>query len=480
MFEFRKYKSVIDVVWYATIIFVIFNFKFENDFAFVLSELCFVAYLLYILSILRSKIFKHIYEPPIFFLFFSFIYEFLKFPYYFKYTTVNAINAASELGTPRYKVPDYFSNSALLLLYQIICITVLMYVYQLLKKPAKPKPYKPVTILGENYLLGVCILFLIAGAIGLYQITGGNLLFLLTRRAGNEEAGKILKDNFFVAFSPIFVLICVPILIGIKVFSQKPWKRLLIIYIPAMVLEYIVSGGRGFIIYSIATTFIIISSQKGFSFSVVRLSLIGGTVVLLFSFLGLIRRSFTDTKNILDNLKSRSEVEDQWYYEITSYQLQLRDEMVFANASRFGFVLGGTYSNLIFFMFPRSVIGDSKPEFLDLQVSEDFWNRNDLGLPLNAMGESYFNFSYFGILVFVLLGALMARLYSWLSNSRYIFVKIVGIVLLFYAQTWASTFVLYSIEFLIVMYFPLKAVKERATETYSTDEEMITEAVQTA
>jgi len=464
MFEFEKYQKLLTLLLYTVAIFFLFNFQFEGSFEYIVCEIAFVAYCLYILAILRSGIFKHIYEPPVFFLLFSFIYEVLKFPYYFKYSPVSSIVKASGLFRPIFPISDYYGNSALLLLYQVICLTVLIYVYQLIKKQAKPIKIKAtpehVYISREGTITVICIFFLVVGFIGLYSITGGNLLFLLTRRAGNEEAGKILKDNPLVSFSASFVLILIPILIGFKSISNKSWKPLIAIYIPAMVLSYIVSGGRGPMIYSIASVFIILSSQKDFSFSIVKLSVIGGVIILLFSFLGLVRRSFTDTTNIFENFQSRTEVEDQWYYELSGYQLQFRDEMVFANADRAGYLLGNSYLNLLFFPIPRSVLGDSKPQFIDFEVCTKFWGRDDVGLPLNAMGEAYFNFGWFGILVFVILGFIMAKITLVLSGSRSIVVKYAGVVLLFYAETWCTTYLVYMLMFAIVILIAIPWVKE--------------------
>lgn len=465
MFEFHKYKKILDILFYAVALFFLFNFKFEGNFEYIACEIAYVCYCLYLLAILRSGILKYIYEPPVFFLLFSFIYEVLKFPYYFKYSSVESIVSAAELGRPIFPIPDYYGNSALLLLYQIICITVLMYVYQLIKKKQKKTTAlidttQQVQITREGNITIICVFFFLFGAIGLYLVTGGNLLFLLTRRAGNEEAGKILKDNPMVSFSAVFVLVIIPILIGLKSISNKRWNHLLIIYVPAMILDYIISGGRGFIIYSIASVFIILSAKKDFSFNVIKLAVIACAVVILFSFLGLLRRSFTDTKNILENIQSRTEVEDEWYYELSGYQLQFRDEMAFASADKAGFLLGNSYLNPMFFLIPRSVMGDAKPEFIDFQVGTKFWGRDDVGLPLNAMGEAYFNFGYFGVLVFVVLGFIMARITLWFSNSPSVVIKYAGVVLLFYSETWCTTYLVYALLSTIVVVFSLRFVRE--------------------
>lgn len=190
--------------------------------------------------------------------------------------------------------------------------------------------------------------------------------------------------------------------------------------------------------------------------------MISGAAVILFSFLGLIRRSFTDTKNIFENIQSRTQVEDEWYYELSGYQLQLRDEMVFANADRAGFLLGDSYLNLVFFLVPRSIMGDSKPPFIDFQVCTKFWGRDDIGLPLNAMGEAYFNFGYFGILVFVLIGFIMAKITLWFSNNHSAVIKYVGVVLLFYSETWCTTYLVYALLSCIVLSLALRFIKENA------------------
>ncbi|WP_413666312.1 O-antigen polymerase [Mucilaginibacter sp. Mucisp86] len=462
MFEFKKYIKLIDIAFYVVLGFLLLNFKFTGGFYFILSEVVFIVYLLFILQILRSGLFKYVYEPPIFFLFFSFIYEFLKFPYYFGYTSIGKLVDASLLGASKFRISDYYANSAFLLLYQAICIAVLLICYFLVvKRKSKVPVIKKVSITKDTFLVAICAIFLVGSTVALYSITGGNLLFLLTRRSGNEEASKILQSNYLVAFSTAFVLIIVPVLIGFRVFSNRPWKKLLFIYLPAIILEYIISGGRGFIIYSLAALFTIFSSKPGFSISITKIAMVGGSAIMLFSILGLVRRSFSDTSNILNNIKDQSEVEDEWYYELSGYQLQFRDEMVFENASKAGFLLGDSYLNLVTFAFPKSLLGDAKPDFIDLDVVRNFWGRDDVGLPLNSMTESYYNFSFFGILIFLLFGFVMARITQWLANNQSVVYKCIVVVLLFYAETWSTTYLVYVLQTLIVVYFPLKFVKEK-------------------
>ena len=133
--------------------------------------------------------------------------------------------------------------------------------------------------------------------------------------------------------------------------------------------------------------------------------------------------------------------------------------MVFENASKVGYLYGKTYLNLVFFPFPRAVLGDLKPNFTDREVAVNFWNRFDVGLPLNSMTESYYNFGYFGVFVFMIMGVVMAKLTIYISKNKFLIIKCMAIVLLFYAQTWSTTYLVYVLQYIVVIYFPLKLSK---------------------
>lgn len=462
MFEYEKYKKIINIAFYAVLAFLLFNFNLDGNESYIICEILYIGYLLFILQIFRSNYFKYIFEPPIFFLLFTFNYEFLKFPYYFGYTTVPKLVSASMLITPRFHINDYYGNSAMMLVYQFICIVVLLVFYKGQHIRYIKKNFPEVIISNQSILVLLSMFFLLVSAVGLYSITGGDILFLLTRRAGNQDAAQLLQSNYIVSFSSTFVMMAVPILIGIKSYTNANWKKLFIIYIPAIILGYIISGGRGFIIYSLTSMFIILSVKKTFSLSVSKILLVGMGAMFLFSTLGLIRRSFSDTSNVLESIKDKSEnSNDSWYYEITGYQLQFRDEMVFANAHHAGFLGGATYLNLVTFPFPRSILGDFKPQFVDSYVGTTFWSRSDVGLPLNAMIESYFNFGYFGIFVFTLLGIVMAKITNFILTNSSIFNIYVAMIAIFYAQTWSTTYLVYVLQFIIIIYFPAKFIKQK-------------------
>jgi oligosaccharide repeat unit polymerase len=353
---------------------------------------------------------------------------------------------------------DFYSTSAYLLLYQILCLAILFGTYFLIRKKREAKLTQiAVSVSKENALLYFSVFLFLFAAIRVVMLTGGNFLFLLTRRSGNSDAGDIVKENYLVALSSATVLIAIPILAGIKAFAGKPWKKLLFLYIPNIILVYIITGNRGVALYSVLIFVIIVSLKR--KFSIIKISFVGFALIIAFSILGLVRRSSSSTDNIVQSIKEQSDVEDQWYYELTSYQLQLRDEAVYNATPVTGTLTGESYLNIVFFPLPSSAAGDLKPKLLDLIVANVFYNRSDVGLPLNAMGESYLNFGIFGSLVFILLGAIMAGITNFLSASGSIKFYCMSLVLCFYAQTWSSTYIVYVLQYTLLLYIPIKLIK---------------------
>jgi len=458
MFELKKYRSIIDIILYLLIVFFVFNFRVNSNFSFLVSEFLFCFYLIGIILILRSGVLKYIYEPPVFFIFFLFVYEFLKFPYYFGYDTAAHLVSSTGISATRKPMSDFYSTSVYLLLYQILCLAILFFTYFLIRKKAEVE-FRPsaVEIKKENALFYFSLLLFLFAAVRVLMLTGGNFLFLLTRRSGNSEANDIVKDNYIVALSCATVLIAIPILAGIKAFAGKPWRSLLFLYIPNIILEYIITGNRGVALYSVLIFIIIVSLKR--KFSIIKISFVGFAIIMAFSILGLVRRSSSNTDNIVQNIKEQSDVEDQWYYELTSYQVQLRDEAVYNATPITGILTGESYLNIIFFPLPSSMVGDLKPKFLDVIVADIFYNRNDVGLPLNAMGESYLNFGVFGCLVFIVIGSIMAGITNFLSAKGSIKFFCLSLVLCFYAQAWSTTYIVYVLQYTILLYVPIKLIK---------------------
>jgi oligosaccharide repeat unit polymerase len=415
------------------------------------SEILFIVYINLIFFILASPIFLYLYEPPVFFLIFSFVYEVLKFPYYFAYNTPKSLVDYTGLLNSKHGINDYYGSSAMMLLFQMLCVAVLLLTYITFRKKTFPKITEIPTFRFKNsrIVLIVIIIGMLFSSISLYRITGGNFLYLLSRRSGNADASDALKDNYLVAFIASLVLVLIPMYLSMKLLEKdKKWKRVLWIYVPGIILLFLIAGSRGFAIYSIGTALIMIFSFKKVP---VRMFLPAIPVIFIgFAVLGLLRRSSdTSESKFSENFAAQQEKSGQWYYELANYQLQLRDEMVFANLKSTDMLLGVSYMNLLFFPIPRSWIGDWKPEFIDAYVAETFWGRTDIGLPLNSMGEAYFNFGYFGALVFFVFGVIMASITNYLTLKGSLMRQSLMITLMVYLQTWVTTELVYVFEFLV-------------------------------
>jgi len=126
--------------------------------------------------------------------------------------------------------------------------------------------------------------------------------------------------------------------------------------------------------------------------------------------------------------------------------------MVFDNLKASNILFGETYLNILLFWVPREWIGDLKPQFLDAEVAQRFWGRDDIGLPLTSMGEAYFNFSYAGVLIFIIFGIVMGKITNYLHNQRKVLYCAVAIVLMVYAQTCTTSQLTYIFQFLIILF----------------------------
>jgi oligosaccharide repeat unit polymerase len=458
-FAIKKYRKYFKIINVFIFVFCILNFRIDGDVSFIISETLFVIYINLIFFILSSSIFNYLYEPPVFFLIFDFIYEFLKFPFYFGYNTPENFVSFSGLLNSRHRVTDYYGSAALMLLYDILCVSTLLIVYLTFRKQHQKIDFRFPTykFINAGVIVLVVVLAGIFSAIFLYKITGGNFLYLLSRRSGNSDALKLLKDNFLLSLFSNLILVLIPLYLSTKLLDgSKNWKRVLWLYLPATILSFLITGARGFTIFSIGTTLILI-----FSFKKVPIRFFLPFIPILFvvfAVLGLLRRSSNTNKGKLsDNIEAQQALNNSWYYELASYQLQLRDELVFSNLQSSDLLFGQSYLNLIFFPIPRDWIGDSKPQFTDAYVAETFWGRTDIGLPLNSMTESYFNFSYFGILVFVVMGSIMATITNSLTRSGNLMRQSLMIILMVYAQTWATTEIVYIFQFLFFI-IPLMAM----------------------
>lgn len=459
MFEYEKYKVFISRLILILIAFYSYLFKWSDDISFMLSQVTFIAYSLGILFVLRSNLFKYIFEPPVFFLLFTFIYEVLKFPYYFGMISTSEIIRINLLPS-RFKISNYYETSFYLLLFQSFCISILLITYARIKKPIDKVFNIDSNIYNDKPLVVFATLTLVFGFLRFYYITGGNLFYLLTRRTGNTEAGKLLSENYILSLCVSSSLACIPMILALRYFYKKKFIYIIPMYAIALTLSYFVTGGRGPLVYSLLACVILFLSKQKSRLPLIKLSSIALIIIIVFSLLGLIRRSMNDTNHIVSNIKSRTEIENKWYTELSTYQLQFRDETVFATIDRVGLSMGETYLNLITFPFPRSIMGDLKPRFLDLIVEKEYFKRDNIGLPLTCMSESFLNFGYLGCIVFLFWGILMGKISNYLLTKGSLFSIIFSLAAFVFIQTWTTTYIVYFLQFSVLASIALMKVKQ--------------------
>jgi oligosaccharide repeat unit polymerase len=302
------------------------------------------------------------------------------------------------------------------------------------------------------------LILIVIGAISLYVNTRGNIFLYLARRSGNLEDTAYLEHiSYLYTLSTNLPLILIPIAVSLFIEMNKKWNKIIWLLLPCITLSYLMSGVRGNAIFSIISVVIVLFSLKEIKFNLLKASFLVVALVLAFGFFGTLRRSFLDTSNI--ELKSKINENKEWYYELSSYQLQLRDEMVMEYADKVGYLYGTSYLNILFFPIPKSIAGDLKPVFLDRTVAIEYWKMDWTALPLNAMIESYYNFGYGGIVVFFIFGYLMA---IWTNNlvqkPSTLYISF-SIVILIFIQAWSSTYIVYSSQYAIITIALFKIMK---------------------
>jgi oligosaccharide repeat unit polymerase len=374
----------------------------------------------------------------------------------------------NHFGNPVHKVNDYYASSCLMYVYQFFCISFLFIIYNLFKKKNEIKQNIQFSIRRPFLIIYFILLLIVIGAISLYVSTRGNIFLYLARRSGNIEDTAYLDDvSYLYNLSTKLPLILIPIAVSLYIEMNRKWNRIIWLLLPCIVLSYLMSGVRGNAIYSIISVLIVLFSLKQIQFSLIKTSILAVTLVIAFGFFGTLRRSFSDTKTL--ELKSKIEENKEWYYELSSYQLQLRDEMVMEYADKVGYLHGTSYLNIIFFPIPKSIAGDLKPVFLDRTVAIQFWKMNWTALPLNAMMESYYNFGYFGIVVFFILGFLMATWTNYLVQYPSTLYISFSIVVLIFIQAWSSTYIVYSAQYALItiaLFKIMKITKRKASTPF--------------
>ena len=463
-YSISPYQKYIDYLIAGLIIFTIWNFKWEANFTFISCQILWLSYLTFILFLLKSKSLVYIYEPPIYFLLFSFIYELPKFHYIFKLIEINQFLVDNYLGNPVLKVGDYYASSCAMYIFQFLCISCLFLSYNFYNKKKIINNNVSFSIERPQAIVYFIIVLLVTATISLYTTTNGNIYLYLARRSGNLEDTEFLENvSYLFNLSSKLPLILLPVAISLYVRLNFKWNYLTWFFLPAAILSYLMSGVRGNIIYSLIAILLLLFLFKKIKFSLTKSVLIGITIILAFGFFGTLRRSFFDTDNIAFNSKITENKE--WYYELSGYQLQLRDEMVHEYATKVGLLNGSSYLNILFFPVPKSIVGKYKPIFLDKTVAIKFWRMDWTALPLNAMGEAYYNFGYAGIFVFIIIGSIMASWTNWLTKNPFTMYISFSIVILIFLQALSSTYIVYCLQYSLISMLLFSVMKVHKFKT---------------
>ena len=110
--------------------FLIFaNYEFNNSKLFFI-QLYFFAFVLLFFKLLLSKKIKYIFEPPVFLISFTMIYEIIKFPYYLGFESPESLVSKSLLGIAKSSVDNYYITSIFILTYTIICTYIFLFSYR--------------------------------------------------------------------------------------------------------------------------------------------------------------------------------------------------------------------------------------------------------------------------------------------------------------------------------------------------------------
>lgn len=375
------------------------------------------------------------------------LYELPKFSYYLSFGNYQIRGLYSFV----FEFNNVFDSSLTYLIYTIICvwfgILSELILRSITKDPIKLPDVKLKTISRSNLLLksiwlsSLFCLFL--SIVYLLISSKGDLLYFLTARAGNSDA-QILKSSSYIFILMLMYCLCVsPYLITKKIRFSK------VVLLISCIFMYLYTGSRGFIIYALVSLlFCKVYNEK----KVPYFLLIGSVFLLLlmFSFMGVLRKESNEVNldSMLNNEKSLSSS------TLSSYQLQLRDELIFSNIDKLDdFKLKSVFSPILM-LFPRAILGDLKPKMIDGVVAKKVWGRDDVGLPINLSTELILNFGYGGFLYLLPLIGFLIKLQNISKNLNatelYISVMIIS-------QTFLSSKLVYSFQIvvLIILFFSL-------------------------
>lgn len=283
--------------------------------------------------------------------------------------------------------------------------------------------------INERRALRLRNLVVLLSLILFYKWSNGNIFYFLSRRLGNQDAQELVSSKY------IFVLVniwCI-YFTGYQIIIKRKSRDIAILLIIYSYL-FLFNGSRGVLAYSLA--FILWGLWREGIVKTRRIAPIVLIIGIGFSYLGLVRNR--DENRSLEELSA------------SSYQAQLRDEHTFNRwYDSNTFLLGTSYFNLVTFPIPRAVLGDLKPVMLDGVIAKRVFGRDDLGMPVHPVTESFINFGYLGLVIFVAFGVILKFIDNIKAKADFYPIAFS----LFLSSTLFSTYIIYALQFLVVHMF---------------------------
>lgn len=364
------------------------------------------------------------------------MYELPKFPYYLDSNVVNLLSLKSHI----YSV-SYFPDSSIYYLSYTLLVCVFLFIFEFLILRTKKNSQNISIVVNKalnEYLTKTVFLCLGISTLYFLFVSKSDYLFLLSSRGGNEQAEVIKKESYFFI---VIIIYSISILPGIIINKGRKYVS---IFIFSSSLLYLYTGSRGFVVYGILSCLISwIYTYRKVPYKFITISLV--IISLSFSLLGIVRKSTEELS--LDNIKE--EISSQEVSAFSSYQLQMRDELIFYNIDKIDdFYLSSVFSPVLM-LLPRSLIGDLKPNMIDGELATKVWGRDDIGLPINLSTELIINFGFFGFLFLFPLIAFL--LYLKDLSMRYGLIYFY-ISLMVFSQTFLSSKLVYTIQIIVIFF----------------------------
>lgn len=388
---------------------------------------------------------KNIYyiDPILLFLVSIVLYELPKLGWYID--NISDIQIAKyTLSSFLYSNVDYSNGSLWYLIHLNLCCFIILSCGLIYKNKNKKYDFKVdicrVDLFWYYTLICSCAFFII-----LYM-SKFDIFFFLSARQGNDEA-KNIRNGLYV----LTVLVFTAQVLFIQVYENQDkiiYKLVTIfLFILMCFLSYIITGSRGFSIYSILSVLIYFTQKKGF-INWKQLLTLAICFIITFSLLGIIRNTNSNDITFDSIINSYSNKKDE---SLGDYQMQLRDELIFDKANTIDNYYFDFYISPLTAMLPKNIIGDLKKPMIDGVIARDIWGRYNIGLPVNSNTEAFLSFGALGIIFFIPFGLFLNYLfYNFFMKKKLISIYLPLMIL---SQTFLTSKLFFVIQIVIVISF---------------------------